>query len=282
MVKRIQQVIIFILLASLLFCGNVFAQDTSDYTSPYYSDTSSLEEAELIDRLYEYGFMGGVITPTETKRGRFGPNNVVTNQEFDMIIGNILQIEEYEGQPYIMTHKQAITQFRKYLLINSYPPILQEYILPNADDEYFTRLDLAKLVYSFIEDIYFPKNSGQEIVDYAMNYLGYSYARGGNGPTYFDCSGFTQYIYKQFGYTISRTCNGQNKEGKYISLNDLLPGDIVLFERTYYASGCTHAGIYIGNNLFIHAANRRKGVIISSLDETYYASRFVCGRRIWE
>lgn len=58
------------------------------------------------------------------------------------------------------------------------------------------------------------------------------------------------------------------------------PGDIVLFERTYRALGCTHAGIYLGDNLFIHAANSRKGVIISSLLENYYYIRFVCGRRI--
>ena len=65
-----------------------------------------------------------------------------------------------------------------------------------------------------------------------------------------------------------------------MALADLCPGDIVLFERTYRASGCTHAGIYLGDNLFIHAANPREGVIISSLSENYYSTRFVCGRRI--
>jgi cell wall-associated NlpC family hydrolase len=59
------------------------------------------------------------------------------------------------------------------------------------------------------------------------------------------------------------------------------PGDIVLFERTYTSSvRATHAGMYIGNGQFIHAANSRVGVVISSLSETYYSSRFICGRRL--
>ena len=59
-----------------------------------------------------------------------------------------------------------------------------------------------------------------------------------------------------------------------------MPGDVVLFERTYSSSArATHSGIYIGNGQFIHAANSRKGVIITSLSDSYYASRFICGRR---
>jgi len=63
-------------------------------------------------------------------------------------------------------------------------------------------------------------------------------------------------------------------------LEDLEPGDLVLFERTYATSGCTHVGIYIGENQFIHAASYNSGVIISSLNEIYYMTRFVEGRRI--
>jgi len=63
MVKRIQQVIIILLLASIL-CGTAFAAGKDvDYTSPYYSDTSNLEEQIIIDRLYEYGLMDGIIAP---------------------------------------------------------------------------------------------------------------------------------------------------------------------------------------------------------------------------
>lgn len=123
---------------------------------------------------------------------------------------------------------------------------------------------------------------GQRIATYAQKFLGYKYVYGGNSPsTGFDCSGLTSYVAKQFGYSIGRTANAQLSAGTYVSRSDLKPGDIVLFERTYTSSErATHAGIYIGDGKFVHAANSRKGVIISSLDETYYSTRFICGRRL--
>lgn len=123
---------------------------------------------------------------------------------------------------------------------------------------------------------------GQRIATYAQKFLGYRYVYAGASPsTGFDCSGLTSYVAKQFGFSIGRTANAQLTAGTYVSRADLKPGDIVLFERTYTSSErATHAGIYIGNGKFIHAANTRKGVIISNLDETYYSTRFICGRRL--
>lgn len=122
-------------------------------------------------------------------------------------------------------------------------------------------------------------SAGQKIVNYAKKYLGYRYVYGGSSPsTGFDCSGFAQYVFKQCGYTIGRTTTQQNQNGTCIgNRNNLKPGDLVLF-----ASGgsFTHTGIYIGNGQFIHAANPSKGVCISSLSESYYSARFVCGRRV--
>lgn len=123
---------------------------------------------------------------------------------------------------------------------------------------------------------------GQKIATYAQQFLGYSYVYGGSSPaTGFDCSGLTSYVAKQFGYSIGRTAAAQLSAGSYVGWNDLQPGDIVLFARTYSSSeAATHAGIYIGGGKFIHAANSRSGVIISSMSESYYSSRFVCGRRL--
>lgn len=122
-------------------------------------------------------------------------------------------------------------------------------------------------------------SAGTKIVNYAKQFLGYRYVYGGSSPsTGFDCSGFAQYVFKQCGYTIGRTTTQQNQNGTRIgSRSDLKPGDLVLF-----ASGgsFTHTGIYIGNGQFIHASNASTGVIISSLSESYYSARFVCGRRI--
>ena len=123
---------------------------------------------------------------------------------------------------------------------------------------------------------------GQQMVDYAMQFLGYRYVWGGSSPsTGFDCSGLTSYVAKHFGYSIGRSAAAQITAGSYVSLGNLQPGDIVLFNRTYASSAAaTHAGIYIGNHKFIHAANSRTGVVIGDLTTSYYASRFVCGRRL--
>ena len=123
---------------------------------------------------------------------------------------------------------------------------------------------------------------GERIANYALRFLGYSYVYGGASPsTGFDCSGLTSYVAKQFGYSIGRTANDQLSAGTYVSRSDLRPGDIVLFERTYSSSEkATHAGIYIGDGKFVHAANSRSGVVVTSLSSDYYSSRFICGRRL--
>ncbi len=123
---------------------------------------------------------------------------------------------------------------------------------------------------------------GEKIAAYAKTFVGYRYVYGGSSPSSgFDCSGLTSYVAKQFGYSIGRTAAAQLSAGSKVSRSDLKPGDIVLFARTYSSSeAATHAGIYLGDSKFVHAANSRSGVIISSLNESYYASRFVCGRRL--
>ncbi len=117
------------------------------------------------------------------------------------------------------------------------------------------------------------KTTGADIVAYAKQYLGCKYVSGGTSPkSGFDCSGFTQYVYKHFGYSISRTSSAQRSNGTAVKKSNLKPGDIVCF------SG--HVGIYIGENQFIHAANPRKGVIITSLSNSYYVKNYITARRI--
>lgn len=104
----------------------------------------------------------------------------------------------------------------------------------------------------------------QQIVDYAMQFLGNQYISGGtslSGGT--DCSGFTCFIYADFGYSIDRTPGGQySNAGRTISYSEIKPGDIIC-----YGSGrCTHVALYIGNGQIIHSANSRKGVVIYDAD----------------
>ena len=118
---------------------------------------------------------------------------------------------------------------------------------------------------------------GQQAADLGMQYLCTPYVWGGTTPSGFDCSGFTRYVYKQLGYTLSRTAGQQLGNGYAVS--SLQPGDLVFFDNTYATSAAaSHVGIYIGNNQFVHAASG--GVKVTSLSDSYYASRYIGARRI--
>lgn len=105
----------------------------------------------------------------------------------------------------------------------------------------------------------------QEIIDYAMQFLGNKYIHGGKtlaGGT--DCSGFTSLIYADFGYSLGRTPESQlANAGRGINYSEAQPGDIIC----YGSKGkCTHVALYIGGGQIIHSANSRKGVIIGQAD----------------
>jgi len=102
------------------------------------------------------------------------------------------------------------------------------------------------------------------IIDYAMQYLGHKYVHGGQSlASGTDCSGFTMYVLAEFGYSISRTPQGQlSGAGRGISYSEVQPGDIICYSSN--GSTCTHVGFYIGNGQILHAANSRDGVKISS------------------
>ena len=123
-------------------------------------------------------------------------------------------------------------------------------------------------------------SKGQEIADYALQFVGYPYVYGGSSPKGFDCSGFTSYVYKQFGYSLNRTCSGQLDNGTPVSMDELQPGDIVIFRKGSTSKRATHVGLYIGNNQFIHASTPTKGVIINKMSDYYYTTGFVGARRI--
>lgn len=103
------------------------------------------------------------------------------------------------------------------------------------------------------------------IVNYAMQFLGNRYVHGGSSlVTGTDCSGFTSLIYKEFGYSLSRTPSGQlSSNGRSIDYSQIQPGDIICYGK---GGKCTHVALYMGNGQIIHSANSRKGVIISAAD----------------
>ena len=121
---------------------------------------------------------------------------------------------------------------------------------------------------------------GQQIASFALGYLGYNYVYGGASPSGFDCSGFVTYVYKNFGYTVTRNASGQYRDnGVHINKSDLAPGDLVFFSSNGHVS-VTHVGIYIGDDEFVHASRTGVGVIISRLDSTYYMGVWYGAKRI--
>ena len=126
------------------------------------------------------------------------------------------------------------------------------------------------------------KVTGQAIADYAQQFLGKPYVSAGTSPsTGFDCSGLTYYVYKQFGYTLSRSASGQASNGREVAKSDLQPGDLVIFKNNALTK-IGHVGIYIGNNKMIHASEPKTGVIITDIDSKAYKypQRYYTARRI--
>lgn len=107
-------------------------------------------------------------------------------------------------------------------------------------------------------------SKGQEVVNYAKQYIGGRYVYGGNNlRTGVDCSGFVQQIMKQFGVKMSRSSRAQYaSNGKKVSVSELQPGDLV-----YYGNGgvVNHAAIYAGNGQIVHASDSRTGIIMGNL-----------------
>ena len=120
---------------------------------------------------------------------------------------------------------------------------------------------------------------GKEIANYALTFIGTPYTWGGKSPaTGFDCSGFVQYVFSQFGYTTSSIANDVRNEGTHVEPADIQPGDVLCFYSGNNYVG--HVGIYIGDNSFVHAANSATGVVTTSLSVGYYAQRGYEIRRI--
>ena len=108
--------------------------------------------------------------------------------------------------------------------------------------------------------------SSDSIVAYASNFIGTPYQWGGNGPSSFDCSGFTSYVYSHFGVSLPRIASDQQTVGTEVSRDELQPGDLVFF-----GSPAHHVGIYVGNECYIHAPRTGDVVKISPLDRSDYS-----------
>lgn len=119
----------------------------------------------------------------------------------------------------------------------------------------------------------------QAMIDEAAKYLGVKYVYGGSSPSGFDCSGLMQYVCKQVGIDLNRTSRDQfAKDGVSVSKEDLQPGDLVFF-----GSGGTvnHVGMYVGDGQMIHSPQTGKTVCYTSINSSYYTSRYMGAKRVY-
>lgn len=116
------------------------------------------------------------------------------------------------------------------------------------------------------------------IVLFAKKMLNIPYRFGGSSLMGIDCSGYVQKVFGYLNIPLPRTAREQFELGESVSKEELNIGDLVFF-RTY-ASFPSHVGIYLGNNLFIHASSKSRKVTIDSLDTPYYLKRFIGAKRI--
>ncbi len=148
--------------------------------------------------------------------------------------------------------------------------VFKEYVMLNVtNNEYIVSRSASRAAF--------------RLIDVAKSLLDKPYVYGASGPSRFDCSGFTSYVFKQIGIEIPRTSKSQATIGTSIKKSELQVGDLVFFDTSGVNNGnISHVGIYIGNGNFIHASSGKsaKRVVISSLTEGYYNEKYVKGRRV--
>ncbi len=127
---------------------------------------------------------------------------------------------------------------------------------------------------------------GADIAAYAQTFIGVPYVYGGATPSGFDCSGFVQYVYKHFGYSLPRGSNDQYRKGTAVSKSELQPGDLIFFDNGT-GTPTSHVGIYIGGGKMVHSTEYNygngkwvKGVQIHALSNAWYAKIYLGARRI--
>ena len=124
------------------------------------------------------------------------------------------------------------------------------------------------------------RDSLSQTLEGALDLIGIRYRRGGSSPERgFDCSGFVNHVFREgLGLYLPRSAREMSKSGEPVAKNELQPGDLVFFNtmrRTF-----SHVGIYLGDNLFVHAPRTGGSIRVENLDARYWAKRFNGARRV--
>ena len=252
------------------------AQQTTDNTETTTNEETSAEEETTTSNVNKTGYVN-VETANVREAADISSKLVNTLDEFDEVTiksesGDWYEIEAGDVNGYVS--KSLIT----IGTISSRGLVGERKVETNSSSE-----EIANVEEAVNSEPVANVNKGQEVADFAKQFLGLQYVLGGKTPeTGFDCSGFTKYVFKNFGFNLGSVSADQTSIGKEVSKDELKVGDLILF----YDEAKTkigHVGIYLGNDEFIHAANATRGVVIDGLSSnSYYNTRFVTARRIVE
>ena len=234
--------------------------------------------------------------------GIFKPDDPITREQFFSIIGNFLMVVEFNR---IDDQTVDLSVFADGHLVQDYakPSTRLLYgmgivkgssnkLEPRAHTQCQQALALFYRTYLYYENWIRLSEEEREnadgrkeaeaLVEFALQFLGYDYVWGAEHPDDgFDCSGLVYYVYRHFGYKVGRTATNQwyYEDSWEVSRDELLPGDLIFFFDND-PTEISHIGIYIGDGLFVHAANSKRGVVIDAIDSDYYLRHYFGARRI--
>ena len=125
-------------------------------------------------------------------------------------------------------------------------------------------------------------SSVNAVLNLAAKQLGKPYVWGAQGPSSFDCSGLTYYVYKNAaGVTLPRVSSDQSRYGTTVSKSNLKAGDLIFFDTSGPNNGAvSHVGIYVGNGEMIHASSSKEKIVQVSIENSYWNNAYVRAKRV--
>jgi cell wall-associated NlpC family hydrolase len=240
---------------------------------------------EPVRKLYQLGVIKGV------DQQRFQPHRPVTREEAAVMIAHAFGISQPATASLAYQDRNEVSPWA----VSSVAALHDKGIMVGSEGHFYpqqaiSRAETAVLLHRVLygepspdqpEKLKTPNPADvfAEKLDKAVQPLvGSPYRWGGESRAGFDCSGFTQYVYKKFGIDLPRVSRKQFHAGTKVNSTNMLPGDLLFFDvgKGYIS----HVGIYTGKNMMAHASS--KGVKLSRLDWYFKNYRVVGIKRVYE